>query len=103
MKFQSISDLFFIVAVFVPGFIYKNILGNFVPLKQGKSKEYILLGLFTGSALNYALCSPLIYLLVNGKLFGSSPTGQATMWFVIVAIVPVVLAMISAYVTDVTR
>jgi len=97
MKFESISDLFFIVAVFVPGFIYRSVLANFVPSKQGKSKEFVLLGLLTATAVNYAFCSPLIYLLLNGMLFASSPIGQAAMWFVVVGAVPVILALVSAY------
>lgn len=97
MKFESISDLFFIVAVFVPGFIYRSVLANFVPPNQGKSKEFVLLGLLTATAVNYAFCSPLIYLLLNGMLFASSPIGQAAMWFVVVGAVPVILALVSAY------
>jgi hypothetical protein len=97
MKFESISDLFFIVAVFVPGFIYRIVLANFVPVKQGRSNEVLMLGLLTATAVNYALCSPLIYLLLNGMLFASSPTGQAAMWFVVVGVVPVFLALVSAY------
>lgn len=100
MKFESISDLFFIVAVLVPGFTYTSALANFVPPKQGKSTEVILLGLLTATAANYALCSPLIYLLLNGILFGHSPVGQAVAWFVIVGVVPVILALVSAYVAQ---
>src|SRR5690242_11270851 len=59
-------------------------------------RELVLLRLFSGTALNYAVCSPLIYLLVTGSLFSGSPALQGVVWFVVVFIAPVVLALVTA-------
>jgi hypothetical protein len=100
VKLESVPDLFFVVSVFVPGFIYHGVLLKFVPLREHRAKELILLGFFTATAFNYALCSPVIYLLVTGQLFATSPQLQATTWFVIIFFVPIALAIASAFITQ---
>lgn len=100
MKLENVPDLFFVVSVFVPGFIYHGVLLKFVPLREQRAKELILLGFFTATAFNYALCSPIIYLLVTGQLFAVNPNLQAITWFTIIFLVPVALAVISALVTQ---
>lgn len=96
MKFDSATDLYFIVAVFVPGFVFDAVLSKFVPRHASAMREVLLLRLFTATAFNYAVCSPLIYLLVNGAIFVDSPRSQAWTWLGIIFLVPVVLAVIVA-------
>jgi hypothetical protein len=97
MKFETGSDLYFIIAVFVPGFIFDAVISRFVPRHASPMRELFLLRLFTASAFNYGVCSPLIYLLATGSLFAASPTGQAAMWLAIIFVVPVLLALIVAW------
>jgi hypothetical protein len=73
MKFETIADLYFVIAIFVPGFIYDAVLSKFVPRHASTLREFVLLRLFTATAFNYAVCSPLIYLLVTGALFVNKP------------------------------
>jgi hypothetical protein len=97
MKFETASDLYFITAVFVPGFIFDAVISRFVPRHASPMRELFLLRLFTASAFNYAVCAPLIYLLTTGSLFALSPTGQAAVWLAIIFLVPVLLALIVAW------
>ncbi len=92
MKLEDFSNLYFIVSVLVPGFIYSGVVANFIPLRRSKEKEVILLRYLTATAFNYAICSPLIYLLTFGLLFSTRPVWQAFFWFAIVFVIPVILA-----------
>lgn len=96
VSFDSIEHLFFITAVFVPGFIYEAVLGKFIPRHLSTMRELVLLRLFSGTALNYAVCSPIIYLLTAGSLFPNSPAHQGLAWFGIVFVAPVILAVLTA-------
>lgn len=96
MQLESFSGLYFIVSVLVPGFIYHGVITNFVALRRNKEKEIILLGFLTATAFNYAICSPLIYLLVFSMVFSGHPIWQAFCWFAIIFMVPVVLAVLNA-------
>jgi hypothetical protein len=97
MKFETISDLYFIVAVFVPGFIFDAVISRFIPRHASPMRELVLLRLLTASAFNYGVCSPLIYLLATGSLLAASPRGQAAVWLAIIFIVPIVLALTVAW------
>ena len=57
----------------------------------------ILLGFITATAFNYAICSPLIYLLYIGD-FKYHPIWTAILWFVVIFIVPAVLAVLRAWI-----
>jgi hypothetical protein len=100
MKFDSFPEIFLIISVFVPGFIYRAVLGQFVPLRQHNTKELVFLGFLTATAFNYAICAPLIYLLATGRLSANSRIADALAWFVIIFIVPIFLAVISAFITQ---
>lgn len=96
MEIKSAADLFYIVAVFVPGFIYNAVLLNFVPLRQNKETELILLRFLTITAISYAVSSPLIYLLIFKQFCQYQPVLQAFLWFFIIFLVPIILALIHA-------
>ncbi len=93
MKLENFSNLYFIVSVLVPGFIYRGVISNFVPLRQHKDKERIILGFLTATAFNYAFCSFFIYLLVFGVIFPNSLVWQAFCWFAIILVAPVIMAL----------
>ena len=93
MKLETFSDLYFVAAVFVPGFIYAGVVANFIPARTAKEKDVLFLRYLTATAFNYAICSPLIYLLGYGVIFTNRPVAQAFAWFAILFVVPVVLAM----------
>ncbi len=96
MKLDTFSSLFFIISVIVPGFIYNGVISNFVALRRNKEKEIIFLGFLTATAFNYAICSPLIYLLIFTSDFIRHPIIEAFCWFTIIFIVPVLLAVMNA-------
>ena len=76
MKLDNFSDVYFVVSVLVPGFIYSCVVSNFVPLRPHKEKETLILRYLTATVFNYAICSPIIYFLVSGY-FIAHPIGQA--------------------------
>jgi CDP-diglyceride synthetase len=95
VKLENFADLYFVVAVFVPGFIYCGVISTFVPLRALKERESLLLRYLTATAFNYAILSPLIYLLVIGYK-PDNPVAQSVAWFFILFVSPVVLAMVRA-------
>lgn len=96
MKLEDFSNAYFVVSVLVPGFIYSGVMSAFVPTRAQKEKELILLRYLTATAFNYAICSPLIYLLIFGIVSQDNPAGQAFCWFFIIFIAPIILAMARA-------
>ena len=50
MKLENFSNLFFVVSVLVPGFIYCGVIANFVPLRRSKEKEIIFLRYITATS-----------------------------------------------------
>ena len=98
MKLENFSDLYFVAAVFVPGFIYTGVVANFIPARSAKEKDLLFLRYLTATAFNYAICSPLIYLLGYGVIFTNRPVAQAFTWFAILFVVPVILAMGRAWI-----
>jgi hypothetical protein len=99
LKLESIPDLYFVISVFVPGFIYHGVLRQFVPLRQNRQIELILLSFLTATAFNYALCSPIIFWLITGHLI-NYPIIEACLWFTVLFIVPILLAIFQAQVVQ---
>jgi hypothetical protein len=100
VKFDNATDLFFIVAVSVPGFVFNAVFTTFVPRHESRFREVMLLMLLTGSALNYAVCSPLIYLLVTRSLFTSSQLAAGVTWLLIIFVAPIALGLICASISQ---
>ncbi len=96
MKLENLPNLYFVVSVLVPGFVYNGVFNNFVPLRQNKEKELIVLRFLTATAVNYAVCSPLIYLLLAGWILQGSQLGQAACWLLILFVAPLVLGLLHA-------
>jgi hypothetical protein len=102
MKLENISDLYFVLSVFVPGFIYDGMLRQFVPLHSSTQKETIFLRLLTATAYNYALCAPIIYLcLYRGDLVG--PYWRLAAWFGVIFIAPIAFAILRAMFLQTTK
>ncbi len=102
MKLENVSDLYFIMSVFVPGFIYDGMLRQFVPLHSSTVKETVFLRLLTATAYNYALCSPIIYVcLSRSDLVGFY--GRLLAWFFVIFVAPVVLAILRAIFMQTTK
>ncbi len=100
MKLEDFSNLYFVVSVLVPGFIYSGVISAFIPIRAHKERELILLRYLTATAFNYAICSPLIYLLAFGIAFPNRAVWQALCWFFIIFIAPVILAMVRAWIVQ---
>ena len=83
MKLESVSDLYLIRSVLVPGFVYNGILAHFIPFRMSSEKALIVLRLLTATAVNYAICSPLLFALITGSVFPGRPWAQAAIWFVV--------------------
>jgi hypothetical protein len=96
MKLENFSNLFFVVSVFVPGFIYSGVIANFIPSRRAKEKEALLLRYFTATAINYSIWSPLINLLNYQILLAAHPVRQGLCWIVILFNSPVILALANA-------
>jgi hypothetical protein len=95
MKFDDINNILLILCVFVPGFIFDMTLANFFRQREKKSKEILLLYMLTASAINYVVCLPIIYYLIDG-IFFNHPVIVAALWFFIIFCMPVILALLVA-------
>ena len=91
MKLENFSNIYFVISVFVPGFIYCGIISTFIPLRAHKDKETLFLRYLTATAFNYAIFSPLIYLMVVWHGL-AGPVYQTLAWFFILFIAPILLA-----------
>ncbi len=100
MKLENVETLYFVISVFVPGFIYNGVFSNFVPLRRTKEKELLILRLLTATAVNYAICSPILYLLIMGNLFASRPLMQAIAWLAVIFLVPILLGLVHAWIVQ---
>ncbi len=100
MKFAELPNILILFSAFVPGFIYNGVLANFVPLRQAGERDVLLLRFLTITAANYAICSPLIYLLVFGSMAGDRLSLRLSMWFVIIVVIPVGLATGHGYIVQ---
>lgn len=94
MKLDNLSDVYLAVSVLVPGFIHNGVLRKFVPIRQAKEHVDLILGFLTATAYNYAICSILIYLLLAGAF--SNHILEAALWFCIIFIIPILLAVLRA-------
>lgn len=102
MKLEGVSDLYFVLSVFVPGFIYDGMLRQFVPLHSSTVKETVFLRLLTATAYNYALCSPIIYFcLYRSDLVGFY--GRLLAGFIVIFVAPVLLAFVRAKFIQTTK
>jgi hypothetical protein len=96
MKLESLSDLSLILAVLVPGFVYNAVILKFVPLRQNNQKEFALLRFVTATALIFASCSWLIYLVQYNILFDPRSLWKALAWFFIIFLWPTGIAVVHA-------
>ncbi len=102
MKLENITDLYFVLSIFIPGFIYNGVLRQFIPLHDSTIKETVLLRLLTATAFNYAICSPLIYFfLYRADLFPIY--WRAAVWFVVIFLAPIILALTRAKIIQSVR
>jgi len=94
MNLESVRNVILIISTLVPGFVYSAVLTKFVPLRQNREKEILLLRFLTITAVNYAIFSPLI--LITGAWLSDRPLYQVIAWFFIIIVAPACLAILSA-------
>jgi hypothetical protein len=100
MKLENLANLYFVIAVFVPGFIYSGVLSRFVTLREQRAKETIFLQYLVATSVNYGVCSPAIYLLVVENWLWDRPVCRAMIWAAIIFLVPILIALVSAKITQ---
>ena len=89
----SFEVVFHTLVFVVPGFIVDSVLGALVP-QRAQPAERSVLRLLTFSAINYALWSWLIYLLVASPVFSRNPWTQALGWVVVMGLGPAGLGLL---------
>jgi hypothetical protein len=94
MKLETPTDLVFVIAVLVPGFIFSSVLSQLVPRRLAGTTETIILGYLTGTAFNYAICGFPVYLVLTGKWLVANQLGQLALWFGVTFLTPIVLAIL---------
>jgi len=93
MSFDSLQTIFLIFSFLVPGFIFDSAFSMLIPKKQ-QAWEHSLLYYFTFSCLNYALCSWLVYLIINSDFFIEHISWSAIGWLFIILISPFALGIV---------
>ena len=87
MTFNSFDTVFFTVAFLVPGFVWESVLHLFLRRREDRA-DRVWVRLLTLSALNYALLSWLIYLLLAQVGVLARPWVAAIAWFLILFVSP---------------
>jgi hypothetical protein len=94
MKLETPTDLVFVVAVLVPGFIFSSVLSQLVPRRLAGTTETIILGYLTGTAFNYAVCGFPVYLVISGLWLVGNQLGQLAVWCGVTFLAPIILAVL---------
>lgn len=88
----SVEALFVALAFIVPGFIISLVRSQFSVSRSVRPSEQVL-GYVTLSALNYALFSWLVYILVATEFAAKHPAWAAFFWFTVILIGPAAIGM----------
>lgn len=81
------DNLFFVVSLFMPGFIIGIVRSQFIKTPAGSDNGFYL-HVLCNSAVNYGICSPVIYYLLSTP---SKPTWLAcSLWLCILFIIPLI-------------
>jgi hypothetical protein len=100
MKIDNLTTVFLIISVLIPGFIYGGVVSNLVPTRAGGEKEVLILRYLTATAFNYAICSPLIYLLVFNQIFKDDAVVHGILWFLVIFVIPVILGFLRGWIVQ---
>lgn len=100
MEMESLNDVYFVLALFVPGFVYWSVLRQFVPLRKLDGSESLLLSYLSATVLMYALWSPFILWVMSATTSShlvASPFQILVIFCSLVLIGPSLLAVFRAY------
>jgi hypothetical protein len=86
----SVEALFVISAFIVPGFVMSFVRSQFATGRPQKGTEPVL-GYLTLSAINYAVFSWLVFILVGTRFAEAHPAWAALSWFLVLLIGPALL------------
>jgi hypothetical protein len=97
MMVTSVEALFVALAFIVPGFIISLVRSQFSASRSARPGEQFF-GYLTLSALNYALFSWLVYILIATDFGTQHPIWSALCWFLIILIGPAAIGLLLAVV-----
>ncbi len=96
MDFSTIDAIYYALAFVVPGFVAHSVLSTF-QRARAEQWEASLLRFLTLSAINYALWSWLVYLLLYSEYKFASQWPVAALWGFVILIAPVLLGIALGY------
>lgn len=91
---QTASQVFVIILFIIPGFVFTRVLGLFIPLRIKQTTQLILDSLAM-SCVNYALLSPLVWVITNENFSSKYPVWFLVLWFSILFLSPLFFAWIA--------
>lgn len=90
---SSINEVFLVLAFIVPGFLLQAMMEKFGAVQTGVREDRYL-SFVVYSALNYAVASPVVYLLVSTSRFDRRPILVSVLWGTIIFVLPITLGVI---------
>lgn len=96
MNLTSLDAVFYALAFLVPGFVLDSVLATF-QRRRPEAPQLSFLRLLTFSAINYAIWSWLVYLLVRSDWIGANPAAGAALWSVVIFVGPVIIGLALSY------
>lgn len=96
MNLTSLDAVFYAFAFLVPGFVLDSVLSTF-QRRRPEPTQLSFLRLLTLSAINYAIWSWLVFLLVQSPWLRGAPLFSALLWFLVIFIGPVVVGLVLSY------
>ncbi len=96
MNISSFDTLFYTLAFLVPGFVIDSVFSMF-QRRRPERPHLSFLRLLTLSAINYAIWSWLIFLLIQPEWPQAHPGRAALGWLIVILIGPLLLGFIISY------
>lgn len=92
------SQLTLLIAFLIPGFVFTRVLGFAVPQRTRETSQ-IVLDSIAASCFNYALLSPLVWVLLRPAAI-RHPVVSLALWFVVLFVSPMVLAVLLPWLSE---
>jgi hypothetical protein len=90
----TVGSVLLLIAFVIPGFVFHRLIGFSIPTRP-RETSYLVLDSLAVSCVNYALLSPLVWLLVRPGFASNHPISAAAGCLVVLFISPLLLAFVA--------
>ncbi len=99
---ETVNQVVTVILFLIPGFIFSRVFGFSIPMRSRETASLVLDSI-AASCFNYALLSPLVWVLTRDDFSAKHLGWAGAGWFVILFVSPVILALLAIRVIDSPR